>query len=259
MNGSLVGSINQMIYGTAFFLMDRINKNSGNKVGFSKIAFAMYFLGLANLMFNWGHHIYTLPTDYYVRFVAYAVSMTEWIFFIKIVYNWKKSVQDMNKNYHFFPFRFLMAADFWVFVNLGIAILMSIPVLNIFTHGTHVTVAHSMGTTIGINSMILLAAAFMFLTPKSNLGQKPSTFLSITFWTSQVALFTLFASLNISGIIKGIWQMKAHQESFSQMMSGLQPLFVVFLISGILLLICFFIFNFVLLKYLYRRETNGNM
>jgi nitric oxide reductase subunit B len=32
-----------------------------------------------------------------------------------------------------------------------------VPWLNRFTHGTFVTVAHAMGTTIGINSMILLA------------------------------------------------------------------------------------------------------
>lgn len=58
--------------------MDRI---SGTKtVGKNNLAFAMYFLGLFNLMFNWGHHIYTLPTDKYIRYIGYAVSMTEWIF-----------------------------------------------------------------------------------------------------------------------------------------------------------------------------------
>ena len=50
-NGSLVGSWNQLIYGTSFFLMDRISGN--DKVGYSKLSFAMYFLGLFNLMFNW--------------------------------------------------------------------------------------------------------------------------------------------------------------------------------------------------------------
>lgn len=51
-NGSLVGAWNQLLYGTAFFVMDKI---SGTKdTGKSKLAFAMYFLGLFNLMFNWG-------------------------------------------------------------------------------------------------------------------------------------------------------------------------------------------------------------
>ena len=38
-NGSLVGSWNQLIYGTSFFLMDRISGN--DKVGYSKLSFAM--------------------------------------------------------------------------------------------------------------------------------------------------------------------------------------------------------------------------
>lgn len=249
-NGSLVGALNQMLYGTAFFLMDRINKDENNKVGFSKLAFGMYFLGLANLMFNWGHHIYTLPTDNYVRYVAYLVSMTEWIFFVKIIYNWRKSVTEVKANYYYFPYRFLMAADFWVFVNMGQAILMSIPILNIYTHGTHVTVAHSMGTTIGINSMILLAAAFMFLAPKMHLNKKPSKVLNSAFWVTQVGLLFLFLTLDVSGLIKGIWQLDPNHGSFSEMMESLRPMFIVLVISGIVLLSGLFVIIFYLIKYL---------
>jgi nitric oxide reductase subunit B len=160
-NGSLVGSWNQMIYGTAFFLMERISGDS--KPALSRTAFVMYFLGLFNLMFNWGHHIYTLPTVSYVRWIGYAVSMTEWIFLARILYNWKQSLSEMQKHYSRFSYRFIMAADVWVFINMGQAMLMSIPALNLYTHGTHVTVAHAMGTTIGINSMILMGACSTFL------------------------------------------------------------------------------------------------
>lgn len=249
-NGSLVGAINQMLYGTAFFLMDKISKNESNKVGFSKLAFGMYFLGLTNLMFNWGHHIYTLPTDNYIRYVAYIVSMTEWIFFVKIIYNWRKSFNEIAENYHFFPYRFLMAADFWVFVNMGQAILMSIPVLNIYTHGTHVTVAHSMGTTIGINSMIVFAAAFMFLAPKEKLAEKPNKILKRVFWIAQIALFCLFISLDVSGIMKGIWQLDPNHGPFATMMEGLYPMFSVLVVSGTVLMCCFFVFIFYLFRFI---------
>lgn len=234
-NGSLVGSWNQIIYGTAFFLMDKIenNKNTGR----SKLSFVMYFLGLFNLMFNWGHHIYTLPTEKYIRYVGYLVSMTEWIFFIKILYNWKKSVSSIQKNYHYFPYRFLMASDIWVFLNLGQAILMSIPAINIYTHGTHVTVAHAMGTTIGINSMILLAACFEFLKTDENNRQEKNKFLNFNFWLLQVSLLVFWLSLNMAGIKKGIWQLSAEQTSYSQLMQSLQPYFIGFLIAGTGLLI----------------------
>ncbi|MBS1764843.1 MAG: cbb3-type cytochrome c oxidase subunit I [Bacteroidetes bacterium] len=245
-NGSLVGAWNQLIYGTAFFLMDRI---SGTKdVGKNNLAFAMYFLGLFNLMFNWGHHIYTLPTENYIRYIGYAVSMTEWIFFAKIIYNWKKSVSDIQKHYHYFPYRFLMASDIWVFINIGQASLLSIPAINIYTHGTHITVAHAMGTTIGINSMILLAACFEFLKPELYRTAKPSRSINFAFWMLQISLVILFLSLNIAGFKKGIWQLTEEQSSYSVMMQSLQPYFISFLIAGIGLMISFSIFAGKLLK-----------
>ncbi len=236
-NGSLVGSWNQILYGTAFFLMDKIENNK--TTGRSKLAFVMYFLGLFNLMFNWGHHIYTLPTEKYIRYVGYAVSMTEWIFFIKIIYQWKKSISDIQKNYHYFPYRFLMASDLWVFLNLGQAILMSIPAINIYTHGTHVTVAHAMGTTIGINSMILLAACFEFLKPNTFTATVKHKLLNFFFWLLQISLLLFWLSLNLAGIKKGIWQLSAQQSSYSHMMQSLQPYFITFLVAGIGLLIAF--------------------
>lgn len=239
-NGSLVGSINQLVYATAFFMMDRINGTKEYKIGSSKLAFAMFFLGFGNMLFNWGHHIYTLPTDSYIRYVGYFVSMTEWIIFVRIIYKWKSSVSDVAKNYYYFPYRFLMAADIWVFINMGFACLMSIPAFNIYTHGTHFTVAHSMGTTIGINTMILFAAVFMFFTPKSIHEKKPNKILSIVFWTVQISLLTLFISLKISGVIKGFWQLDKNQSTFYEMMTSLRPFFIIFVISGTVLMIGFY-------------------
>lgn len=229
-NGSLVGSWNQILYGTAIFLMDKIanTKNTGR----SNFAFAMYFLGLFNLMFNWGHHIYTLPTEKYIRYIGYIVSMTEWVFFIKIVFDWRKSISIIQKNYHYFPYRFIMAADIWIFINMGQAVLMSIPAINKYTHGTHVTVAHAMGTTIGINTMILLAACFEFFNKKD----KPNHLVYL-FWLLQISLLVFWLSLNGAGIQKGIWQLSRNQESYSKMMESLRPYFIVFASAGVGLLI----------------------
>ena len=246
-NGSLVGSWNQLLYGTAFYLMERINKNSG--VGHSKLAFGMYFLGLFNLMFNWGHHIYTLPTDDYVRYTGYVVSMTEWVFFAKIVYNWRQSISEAQKYYHYFPYRFLMAADIWVLINLSQAILMSIPALNLYTHGTHVTVAHAMGTTIGINSMILFAACFHFWGNGDRSFHAGNRWLNVSFWTAQVSLFVFWLSLNIAGVKKGLWQMSEQQMPFSKMMESLWIWFGVFLSAGLFLATAFFALGFILLRF----------
>lgn len=233
-NGSLVGAWNQLLYGTSFFLMDRISGNS--KVGHSKLAFTMYFIGFTNMLFNWSHHIYTLPTLEYIRYVGYVVSMTEWVFFLKTLYNWKSELNDAQKYQSFFPYKFLMAANFWVFLNLIQALVMSVPALNLYTHGTHITVAHAMGTTIGINSMFILCAAFYY---HGKQFKKGNLQLHIWFWMLQIGLLILWLGLIIAGLAKGFWQMEANRSDFASMMLRLKPWFIQFYIGGIIATIGF--------------------
>ncbi len=226
-NGSLVGSWNQILYGTAFYLMQKL---SGERDAIpNRMAFAMYFLGLANLMFNWGHHIYTLPIAPYVRYVGYAVSMTEWIFFIRILAHWRKKLSPDKQKFHLLTYRFLLAADVWAFLNLLQALAMSVPAINLYTHGTHITVAHAMGTTIGINTMILMAAAFDML---GESWKKNKRGLLKVWWMLQMALLVFWLSLLVLGIQKALWQMNEQQSSFSKMMQDLQNGFWVFVVSG---------------------------
>ncbi|MBL7924386.1 MAG: cbb3-type cytochrome c oxidase subunit I [Bacteroidia bacterium] len=242
-NGSLVGCWNQMIYGTAMFLMEKI---SGDKTtARSPLAFSMYFLGLFNLMFNWSHHIYTLPTAEYVRYIGYIVSMTEWIILLRIIYTWKAAVSTAKKHLHYYPYRFLLAADAWVFLNLFLALLMSVPAINLYTHGTHFTVAHAMGTTIGINSMLLLAAGFEFSGLKVP-GQNKT--IRAAFIMVQVSLLLFWIVLIAAGVYKANWQMNHPEISHTQMMQSLRPVFVVFTLAGLVLMfslgsIAFYLFK----------------
>ncbi|MDT8346749.1 MAG: cbb3-type cytochrome c oxidase subunit I, partial [Flavobacteriaceae bacterium] len=148
--GSLVGTWNMLIYGSAIFLMERISKN--RQLARNKWAFALFFLSLFNMLFNWGHHLYLVPVHPAIHYTGYIVSMTEWVFLIKIFYTWKNQLTEAKTFHQYYPYRYLLAANFWVCANLILALLMSIPVLNLYMHGTHIIVAHAMGTTIGINS-----------------------------------------------------------------------------------------------------------
>lgn len=230
-NGSMVGAWNQIIYGTAMFLMDKISGKENT--GKSKLAFAMYFLGFFNLCFNWGHHIYTLPALPYIRQIGYAVSMTEWIFFLRIVWNWKNDLNEIRNHYSYFPYRFLMASNFWVLLNLVLALFMSIPAFNLYSHGTHTTVAHAMGTTIGINTMILMAAAFMFLSSGPSIQSKENKAVNGMFWILQISLLLFWLSLIGSGIHKGLWQMEHTKIPFAEMFEQLKPWFILFFLAGL--------------------------
>ena len=232
-NGSLVGAINQIIYGVAFYLMEKISGDE--KSSYQKLSFAMYFLGMFNLMFNWGHHIYLLPTEKYIHYIAYAVSMTEWIILIRIFYKWSQQIKENKQFYYFFPYRFLMASDYWVTLNLTLALFMSIPAINLYTHGTHITVAHAMGTTIGINTMIILAGVFYFIKPTFN-SAKWRMYGSVTFWIVQVTLLLFLISLIGMGIQRAIWQAGLTSDSFSKMSSSSGNWVLLFIILGTILM-----------------------
>ncbi|KAB2915990.1 MAG: cbb3-type cytochrome c oxidase subunit I [Bacteroidetes bacterium] len=231
--GSIVGSWNMLVYGTGLFLMEKVSGNqSYSKSG---IAFLLYFLGLTNLMFNWGHHIYLLPTAAYIRYVSYAISMTEWVLLARIIYLWKKSMVENRNYFSHLSVRFLYIADIWVLLNLALAIVMSIPGLNLYTHGTHITVAHAMGATIGINSMILLAAASEFGKGVCILPAYRERICGLSLKVAHLSLIVFWLSLIGAGLQKAIWLHSELPKPFSSMMKGLSPYFIVFGCSGFVL------------------------
>jgi nitric oxide reductase subunit B len=229
--GSMVGSWNMLIYGSSIYLMEKI---SGNKTySRSGVSFALYFTGLFNLMFNWGHHIYTLPTIRYVKHISYAVSMTELFILGNMIFRWRNTVSTALKHFHHTAYRFLIAADVWIFLNLLLAIAMSIPGINVYTHGTHITVAHTMGTTIGINSFLLLAIGYDILSDTCQSFAPNKKWLTIGYWIANLSLFIFWVSLIVAGVLKAKWQMSNTQSPFSSMMLLLKPYFVVFFFSGL--------------------------
>lgn len=244
--GSMVGSWNMLIYGCSIYLMGKIS--GSEKYSHAPIAFVLYFTGLFNLMFNWGHHIYTLPTYPFVKHISYAVSMTELFIIGRIIWLWKSSVSDARKHYHQTAYRFLMAADIWIFLTLILAIAMSIPAINVYTHGTHITVGHTMGATIGINSFLLLAMAFDILNENCVSSSKTLKWINRGFYTTNISLFVFWVSLICAGVLKAKWQMSEPQIPFSTMMLQLRPYFVLFFTSGIFLITGFYFIIFPLLK-----------
>lgn len=231
--GALVGSWNMMVYGTAIFVMERIS--GGGKMAFSKMAFALYFLGLFNLMFGWAHHAYPIPTAPWIRHFAYFVSMTELLILGKIIWDWRGSLFTYTKFQHRHACRFLFAADIWVFLNLILGLIISIPAANLITHGTHVTVAHAMGTTIGINTMILLGSVFFMIEEGygRDLEISHTTPIRTGFWLANICLFVFLAALMAAGISRGTYT----GEVFGEMMETITPYLLVFAGSGLGLLL----------------------
>lgn len=201
--GSMVGSWNMLVYGAAFYMMDKIKGNTA--LSKSPKTFFFYFLGLTNLMFNWGHHTYVVPASPWIKQIAFVVSMTELILLWSIIHGWRNTLTEARKNFALIPYRFITAADFWIFINLILAILISIPAINQYTHGTHITVAHAMGATIGINTMLLFAAVLFQILP--DIQTKSEAAFSVVkwgFWLTNSFLLLFWTSLILLGSSKAI-------------------------------------------------------
>ena len=244
--GSYVGSWNMLVYGTSLFVMSKISND--DSYAKSKKAFFFYFLGLTNLMFGWAHHIYIIPTAPWIRYLAYAISMTEWIILFSIIYDWKKNLSKEKQTKFLLAYRLMILADFWVFLNIILALLISIPSINLFTHGTHITVAHSMGTTIGINTLILLSSIAFIIDSESKFTLVSEKRIALGIKIFNVSFLLFWISLLIMGIKKGYWNFFSKNESFSQLQDSLHWIYVLFVIFGLGIFIGLYIIVFEYLK-----------
>lgn len=254
--GSMVGSWNMLVYGTGMYIMEKI---SGNKTtSRSKLAFFFYFLGLTNLMFNWGHHTYIVPAASWVKTVSYVISMTELLILGHIIYKWKSTLNEAQKHYHHVPYRFLSFADAWIFLNLTLALIISVPAINRYTHGTHITVAHAMGATIGINTMLLFAAVYFLIQDKRkfpitgseksiNAGLIVTNTSLLIFWISLLGMGLVKISGNSGGL------------GFYDIMDRLMPWFRVFSITGVFTFIGIGILSLTAIRLLLRNEINTDI
>ena len=222
--GALTGSWNMLVYGTSMVVMERISGDT--RPALSRTAFLLFALGFTNLLFGWAHHIYPVPAASWLRILAYAISMTEWLLLVRMIRAWRGTLDAGLKQRHSLPHRFLFASEVWVFINLGLALLISIPAINLFTHGTHITVAHAMGSTIGINTTILFASVFFIaggmLTRSARAG----------FWIFNSSLLLFWLCLVGAGMVKG-WLTVTTDMAFQPIMDKAWPFIAGFAVSGI--------------------------
>lgn len=249
--GSMVGAWNMLIYGSSMYIMVKVSGNE--KMAYSFSAYFFYFLGLTNLMFNWGHHTYIVPASPIVKNISFIISMTELLILANIIYNWKKNKPKENKQYSL-TVKTIYLADVWVLLNLILAIAISVPHLNYYTHGTHITVAHAMGATIGINSFFLIAG-ILYLLEKRNLPFKQFTTLKKALTTTHISLLIFWITLIAMGFVKLVSQL--NNDFFSTTIEKLQPYFKLFSGSGIILAISLGLTIFLLFKAIKNPSTKN--
>ncbi len=212
--GTLVGSFNLFVYGTAIFLGEKI---TGDKsYGQSRTAWALLGIGLLNSFTNYTHHTYHLPQSHLVKWIGFCVSMTELLILLKVVGELSALVRAESEGGRTETAagrcvtRILLgSAKWWTAAMLVSSILISVPPLNALVHGTYVVTGHAMGTTIGIDTMILLAAMSWLLRerPSTEVGvRKPVDCKQIcrTAIGLNIAAGALAFWLHFAGLVDGV-------------------------------------------------------
>ncbi|MEI8060188.1 MAG: cbb3-type cytochrome c oxidase subunit I, partial [Ferruginibacter sp.] len=134
---------------------------------------------------------------------------------------------------------------------------MSIPAINVYSHGTHITVAHAMGTTIGINTMILLGSIAYLLNLDTSNNKKIRMNVLLGYWIAQISLMIFWLALIIAGIIKGYQMQVLHVTAFSQVMEPVLRALKIFLYAGISVAFGLFLIIYSLLQSLRNQLFDG--
>lgn len=155
--GSLVGSFNLLVYGSVSWLATRLSGDAA--YARSNTAWALFLVGILNSFTNYGHHTYHLPQGETMKWVSFVVSMSEIAIFAKVAWDCTGLARKWaGRGGWPVVSALLIATTAWTALQLLLALIISVPPLNVFVHGTLAIPAHSMGTLIGIDTMAMLAA-----------------------------------------------------------------------------------------------------
>ncbi|MCZ6603481.1 MAG: cbb3-type cytochrome c oxidase subunit I [Planctomycetota bacterium] len=157
-SGMLVGAFNQIAYGCLMYIVCCVRRD--NSYAHSRTGFSLFYVGVLNSFTNYGHHTFHLPQSPWIHWISFLVSMLEVIILAKVFID----VLAMRRAERpavdlVVADKFVRWAGIWTFLMLSLSLLISIPPINALIHGTHVVVAHSMGSMLGIDSFILWAGA----------------------------------------------------------------------------------------------------
>ncbi|MEK7486696.1 MAG: hypothetical protein AABZ60_20425, partial [Planctomycetota bacterium] len=204
--GSLVAAFNQMVYGSLFYVGERLSQDSS--IAHSKKAFFLFGIGLLNSFTNFAHHTYHLPQSHLVKWIAFSVSMLEIIILVQVYRDVVASIRNQENTEFQTSIKFIHLSKCWNLCLLFLAILISVPPLNSLIHGTHVVMAHAMGSELAIDSYILFAVFASLITelfPQKKIALQQLNSLSIqeTIYWLNGFLICLVSWLLLEGLVVG--------------------------------------------------------
>jgi len=127
-----------------------------------------------------------------------------------------KSLQNFG-----FPevFKFLVAVNFWNFFGAGVlGIIINLPIMNYFEHGTYLTVNHAHAALMGVYGNISLAALLFASRLLIKSGRWNDRIVNFSFWSINAGLMLMVVldlfpagSIQFKAVVEqGLWYGRSH-------------------------------------------------
>ncbi|MCG8527636.1 MAG: cbb3-type cytochrome c oxidase subunit I [Opitutales bacterium] len=223
---TIIAGVNILIYGGMVMILQGKAKPLRKSWLFAIATFG--------LLGTFGHHHYISPQPGYLKAFAFLASMVAILSFLRHINGYRHYIRaNQVKPHPIMPL--LLSAELWTIVAVCSGVLFAIPHLNFYVHGTYLIIAHAMGSMIGINLMIVVASALIFMRYDAS-----ASVFSIRWGTRivNVSLVLLWVGLTIPSLIKGT--SRTH-EPYSSYIQNVEPWLISFPIIGVLLLAGIFV------------------
>jgi nitric oxide reductase subunit B len=194
---TIIGSWNAILYGIGAMIAAPARKPSR---GYRSLLFVVAASGL---LLTFSHHHYQSPQATWLKDVAFLSSLLAAIAFVHHLRKWRSDEAVTKVGV------LLNMAERWTLLSVATGFLMALPALNVLVHGTYVVVAHSMGSMIGVNAILIFAAAYHQSSEPASLADRAFLRWSGAFnWSLGGFVAVLFSAGFVEGILRpddGYW------------------------------------------------------
>jgi len=117
----------------------------------------LFVVAAIGILLDFGHHNYPSPQSSYLKYVAFGATMLAVVSFVRHL----RGVRRTRRQGELVTDA-LRQVELWTLFAVATGVLMAVPHINLYTHGTYVVVGHTMGCMIGVDSYLLFAAVWAF-------------------------------------------------------------------------------------------------
>ena len=162
----------------------------------------LFVLAAFCLLSTFGHHHYMSPQPTLLKAIAVTASMLAGVSFVRHV--WAILLSQGNEHSGHPEHEFFHAAELFTLAAIGSGVFLAVPQINVVLHGTLAIVAHSMGSMIGVNVMIILGIMVRY---SDRVDAEWTARLTKRVRWAGAALMLLCLNLLAAGAVEGVLRM----------------------------------------------------